>query len=695
MQALTWQQRILLCIFFGIIALSLLAPLNSNRYLPESPDFSNHVAGIVQAKMALTEGQFPLRTAPWQDQGWGNAFFQFYGPLPYLLGGAVYKWVIHSNPFIAYKIIIWSALLLAGIYLFRLVSWLTHSRPVAILASIVYLASPYLLININIRGDFTESIAQCLIPIILYYTLRYYSKPQDFKRGIATAVIWSALITTHITTFVYSSLFIGLFLLLITLMTENRWKNLIYTGLIYFYSCVLTSWYLVPIILTKKYLFINNQLGNPTDSAWLTPLPTLLSITAVSPMPLPGNGELSIPLYAAIGWPILMAVGVIIYLLLEKKAFLSNKKKQWTLPLLSIFGIAFFCVWSPINFWQFLPSFLTFLQFSYRLLTQTMWIGTLLFSFAILALFKKNLNIRHVFIGIVLISLCSSSWLPTQKSSAILIKNIKYKPDLGYSQHDYLVSPSFVPDLLWKGNIELPLITGDNWLELNKEFILPMRLFLKSDKAAIRLIGNLPADLFKKSVRLSFYVNNKEKFSRRVMPGNFVWNIPLNKMLPLKQKEIKIYFIADRSVIPSKISNSTDNRSLAIKINSLNLVNLSNEQSTLPVQVTQKTCSRSKTYLTCHLLVTAENNYVQLPLLYYPKLLRIKVDGNTVSYIPLGYRNNMALTGIKLTPGLHEIKAKFIGIVWANWLSSIAWILLLITLLINQCTSSPNKNHIT
>src|SRR5437588_9219854 len=75
-----------LLILYALLALALLFPFRSGK-LAEAGDIINHVAGIIEAKAALLEGQFPLRVAPHQVGGMRYPLFQYYGNFPYPLGG--------------------------------------------------------------------------------------------------------------------------------------------------------------------------------------------------------------------------------------------------------------------------------------------------------------------------------------------------------------------------------------------------------------------------------------------------------------------------------------------------------------------------------------------------------------------------------------------------------------------------------
>src|SRR5215213_433345 len=77
-----------LLLLYLLVILIMLAPLASAS-MPDSPaqDLANHVSGIIEARNALAEGQFPIRVAPNQINRERYPIFQFYGNLPYMAGG--------------------------------------------------------------------------------------------------------------------------------------------------------------------------------------------------------------------------------------------------------------------------------------------------------------------------------------------------------------------------------------------------------------------------------------------------------------------------------------------------------------------------------------------------------------------------------------------------------------------------------
>lgn len=430
-------------LFFGLLAWSLLAPLSSD-FLPEAPDLPIHISGVVEASAALKQGQFPIRTTPRQINGWNYPFFQFYSPLPYSLAGAVTLILNSHSPKHAYtalKFILWLAIFLGGIYSSRISFLITKSKAVSLLAGFAFMSAPYLLVNFTARGDFTEVFAQGMVPIVFYYTFINYIETANIKGFICNTLAWFVLITSHNITFIYTSFFIGLFFIIMTILHYKSWRKLIYLGLPYFGACVLAAWFLVPILLFSKILYVQNDLIDPYTFSWLTPLSNLLAVSAISPMPLPGRGLPSF-LYPEVGWPILLSAGTVFYFLWMKN-FGESPKKELIIAktTLILFLLAFVMMWIPFDFFQYLPRFFWITQFGYRILTQTMWLGVILFSIAFLWIYREKFSPEYFIIFLFILGLCASSWLPTLKGTALSLDSITTSPNLGYGNGCFLVDP--------------------------------------------------------------------------------------------------------------------------------------------------------------------------------------------------------------------------------------------------------------
>lgn len=675
------RKNFFLLLLFGVMAISLLSPLASNVYLPECPEFPVHVSNTIQAKNALEQGQFPIRTTADQASGFGVPWFQFHSPLPYTISGVIYKLVAHTNPYIALKLTLWLGMLLATFYIYRLTSWLVKSESIAIVAAAVYVMSPYFLINLVVRGDFTETIAQCIVPMAVYYTLRLYDNQEFNSRYfILNAISWFALITSCVVTYVYTSVFLGLLLIFISYKNQVWLKKLFFTGSAYLFGIILSSFFIIPIALTEKYLQIDNSFSYFELSFFLTPLSTLLSIAAISPVPLPGNSMLSYPIYLSVGLPITLAIGASIYSLYKKIPFNNSLLAKLAIPLLILFFLAFFTVWTPFNFWIYLPKVLTMAQFSYRLLTQTMWIGAILFAFSLYWLFGEKFDARHTIVGLLLISICSSTWLYTPKSGK-KVQDIIQHPDTGYGAN-YFSTDREKLNLPYMNNSHVSIASGDNWLITNKKIRFLRSAFPKDSSFMLHIEGNVPS-VYKAPVMVKLRIDDAYITSKELAPGDFKWDLPIGENISKRNaKYVDLQFSSKQYFIPMKLTTdeqvgfATDPRHLTVKITKSDIVSTmapsASELSLIPVSAIRNACDYKGKYTKCNITVPAGTHVVQLPVSYYPYLLNIKVDGKQVSYQPTvsGYT---ILAGVELSEGSHAIKSYFQGVWWANWMSALAW----------------------
>ncbi|MDQ8039877.1 MAG: hypothetical protein REH83_05660 [Rickettsiella sp.] len=560
-------------LLYSVFSLALLAPISGNEAIPSQAwDFIPHTIKIIQAVAALQEGQFPIRVEPLAHNGLGYPSFQFYSPFVFTIAGYIHKFFSPSNPFVALKMTLWLSIILGGFYIYRLAKEVNKQEISALLAGIAYMAAPYLLINVNARGDFTEVVGQGILPVVLYYTYKtYFSENYAIKNLFITGLTWALLAMTHLVTFVNASIVMSSFF--IFLKKNNHLKSLFWIGSAYLYGFLLAFWFLVPVMQYAAILNIGGQLFNPIASAYLTPLPRLLAITSTSLMWFP-KGTLaeqmfSPAFYPGIGLIMLLAAGISFYRLYIGDNIFKNSDglKNIEQALLWIFLLTLFLTWSPIDFWKFLPHVLVITQFSYRFLAQLMWAGALLVSLAVTTLIKPGYSKQALCLGVIIILLSSSSWLLTYHTTSFSIEAIKKYATGGLAQTDYLLKESFI------SNVK----------------------FSNSQKST-RLKKNSDSDFF--------------------------------------------------SVLP-----------------------------TFKFKEVQKSCVKIGKKLSCRLSVSSPSLF-EFPFLYYPDLLKVMVDGQKkVDYLP-SKNENYWLVKLPLSAGTHVVSITFAGLIWANWVSGLAWLAL-------------------
>lgn len=664
---------------YALIATALLAPVASEYAIPAITDYANHLAYIIEAKLAWAEGQFPLRIAPVELSGWRYPTFQFYSPTTYMLGGLIYKWFTPSNPLLAAKFILWLGLVLGGLSMQQLANWFVKSRFAAFLAGIVYITTPYFTIVITGLGNLCETLALGILPAVIYYTLQSYLHYRSSKTLIQTGLAWYLLMTIHMITFVYTALFLAILLFAITLKNKHHWRNFFTMGVSIAFGGLMAMWFLAPIILLNKYFIMAQTF---TDSVQFQSFGPYLS-TLLFPGHLVFQGALGAN-HISIGWPILLAVGFCLYAIFNKLRFNQIRTQYWLPFLLILFFIVFFIIWSPFPFLQWAPSFLLIGQYCWRLFDQLIWIGTLLFAFCICYLFKGKIDLKHWILGIFLLIMVASTTFPILYSATFNIDLASFikKPYARFNPDAYTIefnkNTGFVDHI---DRMQLETLMLKNTLQWNNSYHLPHQLIDFAKAPKIKIAGTIPSP---EHLTLKLLLNNTTIATRDLSAGKFSWEIPLTKSDLNKfdhEKVIDIHF------------KSNLNKPVKIEINELALSGFLQPKTTLNVKATQSFCAQEKSTTVCKIKVPEQINLIELPILYYPKLLTLTLNGKVVPYQGVVYQNNL-IVGIEPIAGtMNIITAQFNGLKWANIISLLSWIAWLGLLIHSLYLSYSRKNE--
>jgi len=658
-----WIRRFSPAIFFGFIAITILAPIATNQTLLTMVDYLNHLSAIVQAKMALNEGQFPLRVMPLENSGWRYPFFQFTSPTTYTFAALIYKWLTPQNPITAFIITIWCGATLGGLYLYRLAYWFTQSRVASLLAGVVYLYAPYYIILVNHLGNLNESVAMGLIPVVVYYNLQRFYQPNNNAALAKVAVAWYFLITVHTVTFIYTSLFTALLLIFITIKNRRRWINLFRVGIGYIFGCLLAMWFIAPLAAIANYFVFNvtyNDPANlliyhPTLSQLLSPAANLISGNRISAL---------FTVHPSLGWPILFGVITCFYCFVNKFSSGNKRADYWLPALLVLFVLAFLLVWSPVNFWRFFPQPLLSAQYCWRLLNQVTWIGALLFAWSICWIFKNKLDVRHLIIGTFLIGCSMASWFPTLEAFKGPLAELISKPYQYYNQNAYTIN--FNAHTNFVDSIDSVLLNPDKSLRLEREYLIAPSLVAIANKPVVLVyFDSLPT---KVTHELSAEIDNQPVNNHQLNTSNLIWNIPVTNSNKQNEDPYKLNIKTKRPV------------SEPIKVNKMLLAGFLPKESFMDISQVSPFCHQKGDAIRCKLEVKSGVNLIELPSLFYPSMLSITLNNKPITYNSIVYQGNL-LTSITPITGTNEITVRFVGISWANWVSIGAWGLLLLLLL--------------
>jgi len=676
MTAITWRSSLLryaVGLYF-LLALGLLAPMASNTVLPAALDHANHTAFVVQAKMALDEGQFPLRIAPFQHERLRYPVFQFYSSTPYLIGGLIYKYITPWNPWLALKIVYALGLCIAGFFVFRIGEVLGFDETISILMGVVYITAPYVLINVLTRGAYTEAFAQFLLPIIGYASLRLFIRPTRFRYVWAT-VAWLLLGTSHVITFIYGTFFYLILVLALFLFRSIDLKMstalVVASGLGWLVSAF--QWYPAATI---GHLQIHSLFGNVFDAAWLTPISTLLATTSSPPEPL--GRDVSPFLTPSLGLPTLIAVVGLIYF---RRRLGADASRVW--PIMLVFGLAFICAWSPFDFWSMVPNTFKVVQFPYRFLTFTVALGCALFGY-FATIYGRHYGSPSFLGWLICLILFTNSYLPSFQRNTRTLGSIIAAPDLGYGAGAYLYTGESSTNENYRDKYEtrLPLASTDDWLRVGEEMPLD-RAYIEKTNAAFVLKGN--AEPLRDSCqRLDLTLDGDVIASRAVGPGPFEWLVPNAPFRHFRDSVGKLAFQSKCGFVPAAIDPvSKDTRLLWIRVESLQF--RSGAGATLALEETRPHCKLAGARTDCE-LDTPTALEAQLPVLYYPSLLRITVNGKAISYRPSTH-GAYILAIVSLPPGQNRVVIDFSGSRIGNLLSLFGIAAVLIVTYLNRSPS--------
>lgn len=168
-----------------VIALSMFAirALLVPGYFPMHDD--TQVSRVIAMGRALREGQFPVRWVA--DLGYGNGYpiFNFYGPLPYYVGGSLYALGVPA--LISTKLMFAIGVILPAITLYVVLAGVVGWQA-GLISSLLYLYAPYHAVQIYVRGAVGEYWTLIFWPLILYAFMRT-EKRDDVTRRIGVGVV--------------------------------------------------------------------------------------------------------------------------------------------------------------------------------------------------------------------------------------------------------------------------------------------------------------------------------------------------------------------------------------------------------------------------------------------------------------------------------------------------------------------------
>lgn len=370
----------LLVIF--LTTLFLTRNLWATRAWIETHDGIYHLVRQEVFSDALKRGNFPVRWAGTLDNGFGLPLFNYIYPGPYYLGaplsllGVNSRWVIKFVEIALY--------FLGGLGMYFLFA--KKHKLYAAVTSILYLTTPYLMLDIFIRGALGEIMAISCIPWILLVLndlkisriLRWYHPLPYFLMFIAHNFL--------------SFLFLPIYLIIIAYKFRDIWGIILKSFLL---SLGLATFFILPMLVEQKYLYslaISNFTYNYSNH-FVYPIQLLFGKW--------GNGFS----YPGVNDGFSVALGITSLVILGAGLVAGIRKRNQDLLIwLVLTGLIIYFL-LPISafFWRLLTP-LQLMQFPWRLLSFTT-ITVPIVAFYLLMSFKRAKRLKIIIATLLLISL--------------------------------------------------------------------------------------------------------------------------------------------------------------------------------------------------------------------------------------------------------------------------------------------------
>jgi len=344
--------------YLAVLTLAILAAWPLLTHGPvTSVDGPNHYYRLVELNWHVQHGDFYPRWFSDINYGLGGPLFNYYAPLSYYV-----PLLLHLVGFPLPNAFLFAFILAVVLAAFGMFAWASsqfHSPLAGLIASTVYVLSPYLYYNVLIRGALPEAWGLALAPWLLWSAYQAIVTPSK-RRYSFLAIFYTALILTHsLSALLFTPILVIYLLALVGFPKPATFKSWLWLGGALALAVGLSAFFLLPFFLENGYINLSratldyaSAFVSPTDLfAWPVPFDPLL---ARNPYPL----SLSLPAF-------LLAVAGLLLFWRHRRAHSIG----WVVAAFSvifvIYAVSSLNISAPL--WKFLPLG-SLVQFPWRLL---------------------------------------------------------------------------------------------------------------------------------------------------------------------------------------------------------------------------------------------------------------------------------------------------------------------------------------
>lgn len=376
----------------------------------------------LEMEKCFLDGQIPCRWVPDMGYGFGFPLFNFYPPLPYLVGEAIR--VLGASFVVTAKLTFALSFVVSGIGMYLLAKDF-FGRLGGTLSSIFYIWAPYHAVDVYVRGAMNEAWALAWFPFIFWTGYRLIKeKKKQTKWIVGLALAWFALLTSHnLMVLMFAPVFVGW--LLLHLWREKSWTKIPYLAFSGILAFGLAAFFTLPALLENKFTQIESVLVGYYDFTAHYVSVNQLLFSRFWGYGGSAWGLINDKMSFQVGhfhWILSLLIGLLIFLKLfnKKRNLLKEIKKNKSILFVSfLFLVGWFSTFMAhprsTSIWLVIPQ-LRLIQFPWRFLAITIFAFSFIAGTVVVIVPKKLRKIVFVVLA-----------------SGLLLFNWNYfKPENGY-----------------------------------------------------------------------------------------------------------------------------------------------------------------------------------------------------------------------------------------------------------------------
>ncbi len=383
--------------YFGVLIILISSifvciPLMSKNVDMTYDDGIQHICRLMGTYQSLQEGQTKIMSN--FCNGFGYSWNIFYSPLTALLP-LIFKFIGASFT-VCIKLFMFASVFLSGYFMYLFTKKITKNSNTAILASIIYILAPYRLTDMYIRNALAELTSFIFLPLVFLGLYNIFEEPEGHGAGcpinktFVLSIGTIGLILTHTVITMYTAIFAFIYVLInIKKLKDKRIIKLLIINIVLI--IVITAFFWIPLLEHK--IMANYEVFKPGRMERTE----VLVAYKLDFYRLFFTKSTDYMIYE-------IGIITIISLLLTPLAVKKIKEKEYykIYLFMLISGIASVIMTLKIFPFEYMPSILKMIQFTFRLLEFSSFFFSIIAAINIVTLSKK-IETKEIMILLVVI----------------------------------------------------------------------------------------------------------------------------------------------------------------------------------------------------------------------------------------------------------------------------------------------------